>query len=311
MRARRDCFVSGRKGRDHMQYVLSCCSTADLTKEQLEERNIRYIYFHYEMDGVQYPDDLGQTMPFDKFYQAMADGADTKTSQVNVDEFLEYFRPMLAAGQDVVHCCLSSGISGVYNAAASAQKILAEEFPDRKLYVVDTLCASGGFGLMMFKLAELRDAGLTAEELVEWIMKHRLEMQHWFFSMDLTFFVKGGRISKASGWFGTVLNICPLMNVDNKGGLVPRYKLRGKKKAIEASVNKMLELAQDRENYSGQCLITNAACYEDARALADLIEQKFPRLNGRVIINSIGTTIGSHTGPGTVAFFFWGDERTA
>lgn len=294
-----------------MSYVLSCCSTADLTLEHFQKRNISFICFHYEMDGVQYPDDLGQTIPFDKFYAAMAAGAETKTSQVNVDEFVAYFTPMLEAGKDILHLCLSSGISGVYNSANAAREELAAKYPDRKIYVVDSLSASSGFGLFMDKLADLRDQGGSIDELRDWALEHRLLLHHWFFSTDLTFFVKGGRISKASGWFGTVLKICPLLNVNDEGKLIPRLKIRTKPKVIEAIVDKMAENAQDGTDYSGKCYISYSACYEDARAVADLIERRFPKLDGRVELYSIGTTIGSHTGPGTVALFFWGVPRTA
>lgn len=292
-----------------MSYVLSCCSTADLSKEHFEKINVNYICFHYEMDGVQYADDLGQSIPFDEFYKRMAEGAETRTSQVNVEEYAAYFRPFLEEGKDVLHLSLSSGISGSYNSARIAAEQLREEFPDRKLYVLDSLGAASGFGLFMNDLAEKRDQGMDIDALYQWAQENRLKMHHWFFSTDLTFFVKGGRISKASGWFGTVLNICPLLNVDGEGRLVPRKKLRGKKAVINAIVEQMVEHAEGGTGYNGRCYMCHSACYEDARAVADLVEAKFPNLNGKVEINSIGTTIGSHTGPGTVALFFWGDQR--
>ncbi len=292
-----------------MSYVISCCSTADLSAEHFAARNIRYICFHYELDGVQYADDLGQSMPFDKFYAAMAAGAVTKTSQVNVDEFVEYFTPMLEAGQDILHVCLSSGISGVSNSAMAARDELAARYPDRKIYVLDSLGASSGYGLLMDKLADLRDGGMDIDALYAWGEKNRLRVHHWFFSTDLTFYVRGGRISKASGWFGTVLKICPLLNMDNLGRLIPRYKIRTKKKVIEAIVQQMEAHAQNGRDYSGKCFISMSACLEDAQAVAQKVEERFPKLDGKVLINSVGTTIGSHTGPGTVALFFWGDER--
>lgn len=290
-------------------YIISCCSTADLTKEHFEKRDIHYICFHYELDGVQYPDDLGQSMPFDKFYQAMMDGADTKTSQINADEFEAYFEPFLQQGKDILHLCLSSGITGVFNSANIAKDMLEEKYPNRKIYIVDSLAASSGFGLLMDKLADLRDEGKSIDEVYEWALANRLKLQHWFFSSDLTFFVKGGRVSKTSGFVGNMLNICPLLNVSVEGKLIPRYKIRTKRKVIEAIVKKMEEQAENRLEYTGKCYISQSACYEDARAVADLIESRFPKMNGKVLINSIGTTIGSHTGPGTVALFFWGDER--
>ena len=180
-------------------YIISCCSTADLSKEHFEKRDLHYICFHYSLNGKQYPDDLGQSMPFDQFYEAMANGAETKTSQINVDEFIEYFTPFLEDGKDILHITLSSGISGVYNSANLAKNLLLEKYPDRKIFIVDSLGASSGYGLFMDKLADLRDAGLTLEEAHQWAEENKLRLHHWFFSMDLSFYVKGGRISKASG----------------------------------------------------------------------------------------------------------------
>ena len=290
-------------------FVLCCDSTADLSKEHFERRDIHYVCFHFFLDGKEYFDDLGQSVPFDQFYQAMADGAETSTSQVNVDEYINFWKPMLDEGKDILHLCLSSGISGTINSAVNAARILEEDYPDRKIYVVDSLGASSGYGLIMETLADKRDEGMDLEELHTWVEEHKLNMHHWFFSTDLTFFVKGGRISKASGWFGGMLNICPLMNMDNEGHLVPRFKIPGKKKVVREIVKKMGEFADGGYEYAGKCFISNAGCYDDARAVADLIEEQFPNLNGKVVINSVGTTIGSHTGPGTVALFFWGSKR--
>lgn len=291
------------------KYILSCCSTADLTEEHFLQRDIHYICFHYELDGKAYPDDLGKSMSFPDFYAAMANGADTKTSQINTDEFYQYFEGFLKEGYDILHVCLSSGISGVVNSASVAKEELSEKYPDRKIFVVDSLGASSGYGLIMDKLADLRDEGMSIEDLADWLEKNKLKLHHWFFSTDLTFYIKGGRVSKTAGTIGNILNICPLLNMDNLGRLIPRFKIRGKKKVIHAIVDKMIENAENGTEYSGKCYISNSACYEDARAVADLVEKNFPHLNGPVEINSIGTTIGSHTGPGTVALFFWGSER--
>lgn len=290
-------------------YVISCCSTADLTHEHFVQRDIQYICFHFALDGVDFPDDLGRSIAFPDFYKAMADGAETRTSQVNVSEFEEYFSRFAAEGKDVLHVTLSSGISGVINSAQSAAEIVMEKYPGRKIVILDSLGASSGYGLFMDGLADQRDAGMPFDELCAWAEAHRLNLHHWFFSTTLEYYVKGGRISKAAGWFGGLLNICPLLNMDDLGHLVPREKIRGKKKVIKTIVDRMAEHAEGGEHYSGKCYISNSNCYEDARAVADLIEARFKNLNGRVEINWVGTTIGSHTGPGTVALFFWGDER--
>ncbi len=290
-------------------YVISCCSTADLSEEHFHSRNISYVCFHFELDGVEYPDDLGKSIPFDEFYRRMANGASTKTSQINVEEFTEYFEPFLKEGKDILHVSLSSGISGVFNSASLARNLLMQKYPERTILIVDSLGASSGYGLFMDQLADLRDEGYSIQELYEWAMKNRLRLNHWFFSTDLTFYIRGGRISKTSGFIGTILNICPLLNMNRLGQLIPREKIRTKKKVIQTIVTRMKECADNGTDYSGKCYISHSACYEDARAVADLVEAAFPKLNGKVEIYSVGTTIGSHTGPGTVALFFWGKER--
>ena len=290
-------------------YILSCCSTVDLSKEHLEARDIHYCCFHYELGGTTYRDDLGVTIPFPEFYRRMVEGEMTKTSQLNAEEYEEYFEPFLQEGKDILHLTLSSGISGTINSANIARDTLSEKYPDRKIIVLDSLAASSGYGLLMDRLADLRDQGMDIESLAAWAAEHRTEVNHWFFSGDLTFFVRGGRISKASGFVGNVLNICPLMNVNFEGKLIVREKVRTKKKVTKAIAQKMVELAEDGVNYSGKCYMSNAACYEDARAVADIVEATFPHLDGKVEINDIGTTIGAHTGPGTVALFFWGKKR--
>lgn len=290
-------------------YVLSCCSTADLSEEHFQKRDIKYVCFHYEIDGTEYMDDLGKSLNFDAFYKKMAEGSMTKTSQVNVDEYMEYFEPFLKDGKDILHLTLSSGISGTYNSAVIAKNELEEKYPDRKIYVIDSLAASSGYGLLMDKLADKRDEGMSIDELAKWTQEHLLELNHWFFTSDLTYLIRGGRVSKVSGFIGSMLNICPLLNVSFEGKLIPRYKIRTKKKVIRATVDKMEELAYNGLEYSDKVYISNSACYEDAREVADMIEARFPKLKGKVEIYSIGTTIGSHTGPGTVALFFWGKKR--
>ena len=292
-------------------YVLSCCSTADLSKEHFENRDIHYICFHYKLDGVDHPDDLGQTIPFEEFYKKMDEGADTVTSQVNVSEYVEYFSQFLEEGKDILHVSLSTGISGTYNSAMNAAIIARERYPERKIYIVDSLGASSGYGLLMDKLADLRDSGMSIEEVRDWTEEHKLNLHHWFFSTDLKFYIKGGRISKTAGAIGTILGICPLLNMDNEGRLIPRAKIRSKRKVIQEIVKRMEENADDGLDYSGKCYISQSACVEDAKEVARLVEERFPKLCGKVEINYVGTTIGSHTGPGTVALFFWGKKREA
>lgn len=290
-------------------YIISCCSTADLSAEHFAAIDVHYVCFHYFLNDVEYPDDLGKSMPFAEFYDAMVKGANTRTAQVNTNEYLEHFEKFLEQGRDIIHVCLSSGISGSFNSANVAADILRQKYPQRKIYVVDSLGASSGYGLLMDAMAAKRAEGMDIDALYAWVEQNKLHLHHWFFSTDLSFYVKGGRVSKVSGFVGGLLNICPLLNMNDLGQLIPREKIRHKKKVIRSLVEKMAEHAQNGLDYSGKCYISHSDCYDDARAVADLVEERFPNLAGPVEINYVGTTIGSHTGPGTVALFFWGDER--
>ena len=292
----------------NQNFILSCCSTCDLSVEHLEGRGIKYACFHYYIDGVEHLDDLGKTMPLNTFYQKMVEGADTKTSQINAAEFIDYFEELLKEGKDILHLSLSSGLSGTFRSACMAAEELNEKYPDRKIIVVDTLGASSGYGLLVDLAADMRDSGASIDEVSAWVIENRLNINLWFFSTDLTFFIKGGRVSKLSGWFGTALKICPLLNVSHEGKLTPREKIRTKPRVIKAIVDKMALLAKDGENYSGKCFISNSACLEDAMAVKKLIEERFANIKC-IEIYDIGTVIGSHTGPGTVALFFEGAKR--
>ncbi len=290
-------------------YQLTCCSTADMPQEYFDRRNIKYVCFHFTMDGVQYDDDLGKSMPFDEFYARVAAGSMPTTSQVNVEEFINFFEPMLKAGQDILHISFSSGLSGESNAAQIAVGELRARYPERRILALDSLGASSGYGLLVDAVADLRDSGATIDEAYAWAQANRLRVHHWFFSTDLTHYKRGGRISATSAVLGTMFNICPLLNMSFDGKLIPREKVRIKKSVINRIVKKMEEHAQGGLEYCGKCFISCSACWDDARAVAALIEERFKKLNGRVMINSVGTVIGSHTGPGTVALFFFGDER--
>ena len=204
---------------------------------------------------------------------------------------------------------LSSGLSGAYNSACVAAAQLEEAYPGRRVRVVDSLGASSGYGMLVDYVADLRDAGASLDEAYEWALAHRLNVHHWFFSTDLTSYIRGGRVSRVSGFVGTALRICPVLNMNDEGKLIPRDKIRTKGKAAKDVVARMLEHAEGGAAYAGKCAISMSACREDAEHVRDLVEAQFPALAGKVTINDIGTVIGSHTGPGTVALFFMGDTR--
>jgi DegV family protein with EDD domain len=290
-------------------YKVTCCSTADMPEEYFKKRGVPVAFYHFEMKGLEYPDDFGKTISFKDFYSAISAGAMPVTSQVNTDAFVELFEPILADGLDIIHLTLSSGITGSVNSARLAREELLQRYPNRKLYVVDSLAASSGYGLLLDSALDLRDGGMGVDELHAWLEDNKLNLHHWFFTSDLRHLKRGGRVSSTSAVVGSLLNICPLLNVSSTGHLIPRSKERGKKRVIAAMVDEMRRHARDGLNYSGKCFISQSACLEDAEAVAELIQHSFKHLDGGVMINNIGAVIGAHTGPGTVALFFWGDKR--
>lgn len=290
------------------EFVLSCCSTADHSKEFFEKNGIIYACFHYRIGDEEFVDDLGQSVSFAEFYEKMRNGAAPVTAQVNSEQFIELWEPVLQSGKDILHVTLSSGISGVYNSANIAAQEMQEKYPERSIRVVDSLGASAGYGLLMDYLVQQRDQGKSLTEVYQWAEEHKCRVQSWFFSTDLSNYVRGGRISPTSAILGTALGICPLLNIDSAGKLIPRAKIRTKKKVIREIVKRMEEHAEEGNQYSGKAAISYSDCLEDAEKVRDLILENFPNIQD-ISMDSIGTVIGAHTGPGTVALFFMGDER--
>lgn len=290
------------------KFIISCGSAVDLTEEHLIRRNIDWIPFTYFIDGKEYQDDLGKTISYDEFYKKIKKGAITKTSQINENKFVERYEDYFKEGYDVICVCLSSGISGTCSSALIAKEELEEKYPGRKLYVVDSLAASSGYGLFVDMLADFRDEGLSAEEIVQEAESIKLNIQHLFFSTDFTTYVRGGRVSKTMGLIGTILKICPILYVNFEGKLLQYKKVRTKQKAISQIVLEMEKMINDN-NYNGKCYISHSDSLDDAISVKEEVESKFPNLKNKVLINSIGTIIGSHSGPGTVALFFVGEKR--
>ena len=291
------------------EYLLTCESTADLSAERFAERNIPFVCFTFHMDGADYRDDFGKSMPIGAFYDRMANGSVSTTSQVSIGEYESFWRPMLEAGKDVLHLTLSTGISGTYNSACLAAQELMEQYPGSRIEIIDSLNASSGFGLLAELAADGRDRGMDLTELREYILRIRDGVNAWFYTGDLTYLCRGGRVSKTACIFGTALKICPLMRVNREGKLVPYAKCRGKQKVREALVAEMLKRAEGGPDYDGLCYMSQSACRDEAETLAAMIEKAMPKLAGKIRIYDIGTVIGSHTGPGTVAVFFTGKEK--
>ena len=290
------------------EYIISCESTADLTDRHFSERGVIYVCFTFTLDGVDYRDDYGKSMDIHEFYRRMREGAMTSTSQVTVAQYEEAWRPWLSEGKDIYHLTLSAGISGSYNSACLAAEELRAEFPQRRIYVTDSLTASSGFGMLVDLACDKRDEGADIEELDSYINSIRGKSNAWFFTDDLTYLFRGGRVSRTAFVLGTALKVCPLLRVNAEGRLVPAARLRGTKKVIEACEKRMLERADGGSDYDGYCYISHSEADEEVAELKALIERDFPRLR-EVKVFDIGTVIGSHTGPGTVALFFMGKEK--
>ncbi len=291
------------------KFILSCCSTVDLPYSYMEQRNIPVLFYTYVVDGKEYVDDMGrdpEALP--RFYRFLQEGKLPQTSQINVETYLEFFEEQLQKG-DVLHLSFTSGQSGSVHNAELAAKILNEKYPDKKLVVIDTLCSSSGYGLIVDTAADMRDAGATLEETADWVMQNRNKVHHQFFSSDMTQFHRTGRVSGAAAMVATIMSICPLMRLDSNGAIKAYSKVHGKKKAVQATVDEMEKHAQGGRDYDQRCFVCHSKCSDDAQMLIDAIEERFPKLRGKIRLCDIGTIIGSHSGPGTVAVFFYGDER--
>jgi len=305
-------YITGyfkHSGGNMNKYLLTCDTAVDLSPEYLESRNIPYVSFHFNIDNTDYVDDLGKSLSYEDFYKKIDAGSMPTTSQINIADSVDFFEKYLKEGYDIVHLAFSSGLSGTYNSARNAADELKDKYPDQKLIVIDSLAASSGHGLLLDSMYEMKEAGASIDELAEFAEKNKLRVQHWFYTTDLTHFKRGGRVSATAATIGNLLNLCPLMNVDKEGKLAVRTKIKGKKKAAKAALNKMLELCENGAGYNKKVFISNSGCIEDAEYLAGLVNETFPDLDGSVQIFNIGTIIGTHTGRGTVALFFYGNER--
>lgn len=291
------------------KFILSCCSTVDLPYSYMQSRDIPVLFYTYVVDGQEYVDDMGrdpEALP--RFYRFLEAGKLPQTSQINVGTYLDFFEAQLEKG-DLLHIAFTSGQSGSVHNAVAAAKLLQEKYPDKKLVVIDSLCSSSGYGLLVDSAADMRDAGRTIDEVAQWVLDNRNTVHHQFFSSDMTQFRRTGRVSGAAATVATVLNICPIMRLDDTGSIKAYSKVRGKRKAVETTVDTMEQCARGGRDYDDKCFVCHSQCPEDARMLIDAIEERFPKLRGRVRLCDIGTIIGSHAGPGTVAVFFYGNER--
>lgn len=287
-------------------YVILTDSSADLTAELVRELEVEVLPLSFHVQGStyrNYPDN--REMDPERFYGLLRSGELATTSAVNVSDFVQAAEPHLKAGRDVLILAFSSGLSATYQSAAMAAAELSEQYPDRKICAVDTLCASLGQGLLVYLAAREKRAGRSMDEVRAWAEENRKRVCHWFTVDDLHFLKRGGRVSAATALLGTMLSIKPVMHVDDEGHLINVAKARGRQAALRALVDHMEETAVDPANQT--VFISHGDCLADAEKVAADVKARFGVQT--VVINHVGPVIGAHSGPGTVALFFLGSKR--
>lgn len=291
------------------KYILSSESTIDLPYSYVNKRDISIIFYSYTVDQQIFIDDMGRdenALP--NFYKMLDEGALPSTSQINKFQYFEYFDDLLQKG-DVIHLAFGTGMTPSYLRALEAKEELMEKYPDKKLIIIDTTCSSSGFGLLLDDAADKRDEGYSIDELANWVESIKYTLHHQFYSTDLKYFKRSGRVSGATAMIATILGICPIMHLNYEGRIISYSKARGKKKAISTTLDEMEAHAIGGKEYNGKCFISHSNSLADAETTAALIKERFPNVK-EVKIYDIGTIIASHTGAGTVAVYFYGDERT-
>lgn len=290
-----------------MDFEIVTDSSSNLVEEMIDEFGLHILPLTFMVDGKEYQSYLkGRHTDLKQFYTMMREGKVITTSLPNLADSEALMRGLLEQGRDILYLGFSSGLSGTFEATELLIRDLASEFPERKLYAVDTLAASGGEGLLVWHAVQRARAGATIGEVRDWVEENKLHLAHWFTVDDLMFLFRGGRVSKTAAWAGTMLNIKPVMHVDDEGHLIPLEKVRGRKKSLNALVDHMEKSAvQPIDNQ--MVFITHGDCLEEAEYVADQVKERFGVKE--VVINYVDPVIGAHSGPGTMALFFLADKR--
>lgn len=289
------------------EYIITTDTTSDLPENYIKEHNITVLPLTYVLEGVTYNQDNG--LEYSVFYDKMRNGLMPTTSQINPEEAKVAFQKVIDTGVDILHIAFSSGLSGSYNNTRMAAEELMEEHPERKIIVIDSLCATLGEGLLVHKAVRLKDQGKTMEEVAKWLEENKLHICHNFTPEDLFHLYRGGRVSKTAAVLGTMVNVKPVLHVDNEGHLIALSKVRGRKKSLITLVDNMERQMGTylKENKDDAVFIGHGDCEEDAQFVADLIKERCGIEN--FLIDYIGPVVGAHTGPGIIAILFMGESR--
>ena len=283
-------------------YVLITDSACDILPEKLAEWKVEMIPLAYLFTDTG-KEQLDHEEPIREFYKSMRDGRVAKTSSVNESRFVDAFTPILEAGKDLIYLAFSSGLSVTCENGKKVAATLQEKYPDRKIVVIDSLAASAGQGLFVYLAVQNRDSGMSLEDNARALEAYVLHVCHWFTVDDLVYLKRGGRISRTTALLGTALNVKPVLHVDNKGHLIKMTQVRGRKK----SIRKMAERLGETILPESPIFISHGDCAEDAEMLKEILEKEYGK--EVTLITWIGSVIGAHSGPGTLALFFLGTER--
>ena len=289
------------------EYIISTDTSCDFPLEYVKQHQLPLVTLFYSIDGVTGENGCPSSDVLKNFYDKMRAGSMTKTQQASIEDTEKVFREILQEGKDILHIAFSSGLSGTANAARLAAENMMEEFPERKIIVIDSLCASLGQGLLVDYALKLQQQGKNMEETAKWLEDHIQNICHLFTVEDLKYLQRGGRISKTTALVGTMIGIKLVLHVDPEGKLVSISKVRGRKQSIQALVNKMEENIGKYRGEKQPIFISHGDCIEDANYLAELVKERFGY--DEFLINDVGPTIGAHSGPGTLALFFMGETR--
>ncbi|WP_306483339.1 DegV family protein [Anaerococcus sp.] len=289
-------------------YIISSESIMDLSADYVKEIGVSFIKSNFELKGEIYLDDFGQSLDMEEFYINMEEGAAPSTAAINTQAYLDYFEELLQKDMDIIHVCLSSGLSIQYSCLIQAIETLKKKYPERKIYPIDSKMASSGVGLLVDKLVNLKKEGMGIEDLYEWAKENTLRVISYTSNENLEYVARGGRISKTAANIGNLLKICPLIEIDDEGHMQVTQKIRTKKKLLKTLVDRMEKNAIGGLDYDDKLFISHASNEKTTEELKEMMEDRFKKISS-IDIFEIGPTIGSHIGPGTITMFYWGEKR--
>lgn len=295
---------------ENQKFIISCSSSVDVDEEYFSKRGVRILFYHYLIDDVEYEDIMGRNKEeLHQFFESLKKGKRSFTSQIAIDQYIQYFKELLKENLPILHIELGTGMTNSTVNALKAVHAIQKEQKEARIDVIDSLCSSSGYGLLVDYALDLRDEGKSMEEIEAWLIDHRNQVHHQFFCTDLSYFKRSGRITMMTAFFGTLMKACPIMKLNKEGKIIVYNKAFGRKSAIRKTVEEVMKHIQNGKEYQGKLWINGSDVPEMVESVKEALIQASPSLKDKICVWDIGTIIGSHCGPGTVAVYFLGDER--